>query len=141
MLLCLTAVDRNSSNSESCHQASNFIITSAPGHSEEPSEAPSLSFDKHSKPLTTKVKVHFTYDKLKFPKIVEVDHYSEFYTKVFTALSNRKPGFKPCHLKYNVGVEWYDFTEDTDFEDLCLDENNPEIFIKARSTADSGTIS
>ena len=143
-MLWLTPADikeSGSSNSGSCDQASNFITLSTPGHSEESSKAPLLSSDRHSKHLTTRVKVHFTYDELKFPKIIKIDHNSEFYMKVFSALSNKKSGSKPCHLKYRVGVMWYDFTKDIDFEDLCMDESNPEIFIKARSTAADSTLS
>ena len=101
-MLWLTPVDikeSGSSNSGSCDQASNFITLSIPGHSEESSKGPLLSSDKL---LTTKVKVHFTYDELEFPKIIEIDHNSEFYIKVFSALSNKKSGSKPCHLKYRL---------------------------------------
>ena len=50
-------------------------------------------------------------------------------------MSSKKPGSKASHLQYEVGIKWYDFNKDTGFEELCMDENNPEILIKARSAA------
>ena len=81
------------------------------------------------------IKVHFKYDELEFPKKVQAGNFSEFYALVFSALLNKKPGFKPCHpLQFQFGKKWYDFNEDTTFDDLYMDENNPEISIKATST-------
>ena len=80
------------------------------------------------------IKVHLIYDELEFPKKIQAGDFTEFYTKVFSALSNKKSNTKPCHLQYQFGAKWYDFNEDTGFDDMCMDEDNPEIFIKATSS-------
>ena len=89
------------------------------------------------------IKVHLIYDELEFPKKIQACDFNEFYTKVFSVLSNKKSGYKPRHLQYQFGAKWYDFNESTDFDDMCMDEENPEVTIKATSmpvdSASSGT--
>ena len=88
--------------------------------------------------------IHFIYDELQFPKKIQASDFKEFYTKVVFALSNKKPKSEPHHLQYQVGTKWYDFNENIGFDDLCMDEKNLEISIKAISSlmdsaASSGT--
>ena len=54
-------------------------------------------------------------------------------------LQNRKSGYGPDDLKILCGSCWYDFTKDTELDDLCLKDDNPELFIRAVPTPiDSG---
>ena len=89
------------------------------------------------------IKVHLIYNELEFPKRIQGCDFNEFYTKVLSVLSNKKPGSKPCHLQYQFGAKWYDFNEGTSFDDMCMDEEDPEVTIKATSipvnSASSGT--
>ena len=80
------------------------------------------------------INIYFTYDDKKFPRSIQANDFKEFYTKVFSTLLNRKSGFKPCNLQYQFGTQWYDLNENTEFEDLCITEDNPELFIKAKSS-------
>ena len=134
--------ERDASSNDGCngsHPASNLTTTSSnAGYPRDTLESLSLSSDKHSdlfnKGIKLTIKVHLIYDELEFPKRVQAGDFTEFYTKVFSALLNKKPGSKPCHLQYQFGAKWYDFNEDTGFDDMCIDEDNPEISIKAISS-------
>lgn len=136
-------LETSPSNSDSCYdsdQASSSATLSSTMaiHSKKSLDTPSLSSDKRDDIVTNEIKVNLIYDEVEFPKIIQAGDFSEFYAKVFSALSNKKSGCEPCHLQYQVvfraGVKWYNFNKDTGFEDLCMDKNNPEIFIKATST-------
>lgn len=143
-MIVFTAVnlkERGSDGHCDSHHASN---TATPSSSvtltKETFKTPSntLSSDKNISLFNTgikmNIKVHLIYDELEFPKKIQAGDFSEFYTKVFSTLLNKKSGSKPCHLQYQFGAKWYDFNEDTEFDDLCMDEDNPEICIKATSS-------
>ena len=139
--LFFTAVnlkERSSDGHCNSHHVSNAVTTSSGSASRENFKAPSASSDKNVDPFNTgikmNIKVHLIYDELEFPKRIQAGDFSEFYTKVSSALLNKKSGSKPCHLQYQFGAKWYDFNEDTEFDDLCMDEDNPEIIIKATSS-------
>jgi len=146
-LYCVVTVDPRESgttSSGSCYHsehASDLTVASSStsDYSKDTFETSSLSAnekgDLFNKRTKLSIKVHLKYDDLEFPKKIQVGDFSEFYASVFSALSNKKPGFKPCHpLQFQFGTKWYDFNEDTTFDDLCMDEDNPEISIKATST-------
>ena len=138
---CFTAVNLNERGSDGycdSHHASNTATPSSGYTStKETFRTPSISSDKNINLFNIGIKVikvHLIYDELEFPKKLQAGDFSEFYTKVFSVLLNKKSGSKPCHLQYQFGAKWYDFNEDTKFDDLCMDEDNPEIIIKATSS-------
>ena len=96
--------------------------------------SPDKSSNIFNKGTKLNIRVHLIYDELEFPKKIQAGDFNEFYTKVFSTLLNKKAGSKPCHLQYQFGAKWYDFSEDTGFDDMCMDEENTEVFIKALST-------
>lgn len=49
------------------------------------------------------------------------------------ALQKKRSGYRPDHLQFKCKSCWYNFTEDTEYDDLCLKDNSPELFIKALS--------
>ena len=127
------------------HPASNLITTSNNAdYSRDTVESLSLPSDKHNdilnKGIKLTIKVHLIYDEFEFPKRIQAGDFTEFYTKVFSALLNKKPGSRPCHLQYQFGAKWYDLSEDTGFDDMCMDEDNPEISIKATSSPVESTL-
>lgn len=129
-------MDLSPSNNGSCCTTSIATSSTTPVQSKESLEVPSLS--------SNGITVHFIYDEVQFPRKIQASDFKEFYTKVVSALSNKKSKSKPCHLQYQVGTKWYDFNENIGFDDLCMDEKNPEIWIKAISSpidsaASSGT--
>ena len=83
------------------------------------------------------IKAHFMYDELKFHKLIKADNFIEFHTQVLSAFVNKKPGYKPSSLQYQFGTEWYNLDEGMDIDDLCLDDSNPEISIRAKSKTKS----
>ena len=93
-----------------------------------------------NKGIKLNIRVHLVYDELEFPTKIKASEFSEFYTKVFSALLNKKSGSKPCNLQYQFGAKWYDFNENTQFDDLCMDDDNPEITIKATSSPADSTL-
>ena len=93
-----------------------------------------LPSNKEGNIFSNGIKVYFTYDGNEFPRIIKASDFKEFYTRVFSALLSKKSGSKPCNLQYQFGVKWYDLNENTEFEDLCITKDNPELFIKARSS-------
>jgi len=93
--------------------------------------------NKAKKAVRICIKAHFTYDELKFHKLIKADNFSEFYTQVLSTFVNKKPGYKPSSLQYQFGTEWYNLNEDMDIDDLCLDDSNPEISIQAKSKTKS----
>ena len=140
--LFFTAVnlkERGSDGDCDSHHASNTATPSSGGTStmETFKTPPNISSDKNINLFNTakmNIKVHLIYDEFEFPKKIQAGDFSKFYTKVFSTLLNKKSGSKPCHLQYQFGAKWYDFNEDTEFDDLCMDEDNPEICIKATSS-------
>lgn len=81
-----------------------------------------------------KVVVHFEYGDLKFAKRIPIDTLCKFYEEVTSILQKRKPGYEPSDLKILCGSCWYNFTDSTEFDDLCLKDDNPELSIKAEPT-------
>ena len=78
--------------------------------------------------------VHFNYDTCEFARRIAAATMTEFYSKVISILEKKTPGSKPNSVQFQCGTKWYELTEHTDFDSLCLDENNPEITIQAIPT-------
>ena len=78
-----------------------------------------------------KVVVHFDYGGQKFPNKISIGIMSKFYKEVMSTLEKRIPGYKPHHLQFQCMDVWYDFTENTKFQDLCLEDEKPQLFVKA----------
>ena len=123
--------ERSPSNNGSCCETSNFVTSSTA----------SVQSNKKDNNFSNGIKVHFIYDELSFPKKIQASTFKEFYTKVFSALSNKKSTSKPCNLQYQFGSIWYNFNENTEFDDLGMDEENLEIFIRATSSPVNSALS
>lgn len=88
-----------------------------------------------------KLIVHFEYGDQKFAKRISVDVINKFYEDVVFILHKRNPGYIPSCLQIQCGSCWYNFTEDTEFDDLCLTDSSPELSIRAVPTpTDLGNI-
>ena len=77
-----------------------------------------------------KIVVHFIYGE-EFPRRIAAKSITDFYYKVISTLENKIPNSKPSNVQFQCGTKWYKFTEHTDFDSLCLDEDNPELTIQA----------
>ena len=75
--------------------------------------------------------VHFNYGTYEFARRIAAATITEFYSKVISILEKKTPGSKPNSVQFQCGTKWYKLTEHTDFDSLCLNENNPEITIQA----------
>ena len=80
---------------------------------------------------SVKAVVHFDYGDKPFPKRISIEMMSKFYKEVLSLFQNKKPAYRPGNLQIQCGSCWYDFNEETEFDDLCLNDDNPELFIKA----------
>ena len=74
--------------------------------------------------------VHFEYSEQKFPLRIKANDFGQFYDKVVLALKSKVPDCKSHHMQFQCGSKWYDFNQDTGFDCLCLNEDNPEISIR-----------
>ena len=102
----------------------------SPDEREQDSEEQS-SIEKSSaclKPLN--ILVHFECSEQNFPSRIKADDFGQFYDKVVSALKSKVPDCKSHRMQFQCGSKWYDFNQDTGFDCLCLNEDNPEISIR-----------
>ena len=78
-----------------------------------------------------KLIVHFEFGDQKFAKRISVDVINKLYEDVVFTLHKRNPGYIPSCLQIQCGSCWYNFTKDTELDDLCLTDSNPELSIRA----------
>ena len=115
----------------------NTVVSSKQGESSLFSSDKEPSSSVATTTASIKVVVHFEYGDQKFAKRISIDIQgvlSKFHEEVMSVLQKRKPGYRPADLKILCGSYWYDFTGDTEFDDLCLKDDNPELFINAEPT-------
>ena len=74
--------------------------------------------------------VHFIYGACQFARRIAAATITEFYNKVISTLENEIPDSKPSNVQVQCGTKWYKLTEGTNFDSLCLNEDNPEITIQ-----------
>ena len=96
--------------------------------SEKPSSSPTAPA------ACVKAVVHFEYGDKTFAKRISIEMMSKFYKEVMSLLQNKKPACRPDNLQIQCGSCWYDFNKETEFDDLCLKDNSPELFVKAIPT-------
>lgn len=100
--------------------------------------SPSLSVDDQMsvekstaslKPLN--ILVHFECGEFECPMRITANSYDQFYDKVVSTVKSKTPGFTLHSMQFQCGSKWYDFKKDTEFDYLCLNEENPEVSIRA----------
>ena len=81
--------------------------------------------------------VHFDCSGIKrFPLRLSSGNFDEFYSKILSTFKNELPDFEDSYcVEYQCGNEWYDFTIDTGYSHLCMDDTNPQIKVRTKSIA------
>ena len=81
------------------------------------------------KPLN--ILVHFECGELElYPMRITTIHFNQFYDKVTSAVKDKIPDLKSYHLQFLCGKKPYKFKQDTGFNALCLNKEDPEITIQ-----------
>ena len=90
------------------------------------------SADKPCIPLNQMtILVHLECGEYKVPMKVKTNNFDQFYDKVASRFNSKVPGFKSHSMEFQCDKKWYQFNQSTGFDALCLDEDDPEITIKA----------
>ena len=82
-----------------------------------------------SKPLN--ILVHFECGELElYPMRITAINFVQFYDEVTSTIKSKVPDFKSYHLQFQCGKRSYKFKQDTGFDALCLNKDDPEITIQ-----------
>ena len=83
-----------------------------------------------SKPLN--ILVHFECgENIEFAKKIRAKTFKKFYDEIISTIGNKIPDFKSRSIQFQCGKKWYGLNQNTGFDALCLDEDDPEITIQA----------
>lgn len=85
--------------------------------------------EQSSKPLN--ILVHFECGELEFPMRITTNDFGQFYDKVVSVIKSKVSDFKSYCVEFQCGKKSYKFNQDTGFDGLCLNMDNPETTIKA----------
>ena len=79
----------------------------------------------------TNILVHFECGELElYPVRITTNHFNQFYDEVTSAVKDKIPDLKSYHLQFLCGKKPYKFKQDTGFDALCLNKEDPEITIQ-----------
>ena len=96
----------------------------------ESKELSSIEKSACSKPLN--IRVHFECgENIEFAKKVKAKTFETFYDEIISTIGNKIPDFKSRSIQFQCGKKWNGLNQNTGFDALCLDEENPEITIQA----------
>lgn len=86
------------------------------------------------KPLN--ILVHFECGELElYPMRITAINFVQFYDEVTSTIKSKVPDFKSHHLQFQCGKKSYKFKQDTGFDALCLNKDDPEITIQVVTTS------
>ena len=92
-------------------------------------EQSSVKISACLKPLS--ILVHFECGELElYPMRITAVNFDQFFDEVTSGIKNKVPVSKLHYLQFQCGKKWYKFNQDTGFEALCLNKDDPEITIQ-----------
>ena len=74
--------------------------------------------------------VHFECDGLEFSRRITISNYT-FYIKIVSVIQSKVPDIQSYSMHFQCGKIWHKFNQGIEFDDLCLNEDDPEITIRA----------